>query len=155
VNLYTFATNSPVVPVGGAPGTFNLPYRIKVTIVPSDASGTPLVGYSAVTQFITGTITGELTPNINTLVNTYNNLVATPDGQAEVLNYVFAAAGMPTETFQLRALANGFNNGGAPAPKAGSAAARVVSTPEPGTLALFLGMGLSGAMVARRRMRRK
>jgi hypothetical protein len=165
VPLYTFATNSNVTnPTGGGTaGTFNFPYRVAVTIVPSNAAGTPLAGYSAITQFVTGTITGQLDRVSNTLVNTYDNVVSTPSGQAEVFNYVFNAAGMPTVGFQLRALQGaaggflgpGFYNGGSPAPKAGSATAAIASTPEPGTLALLFGMGMSGAMVARRRMRRK
>lgn len=158
VPIYTFATNSNVTtPQGGTStaGTFNFPYRVAVTIVPSDSTGTPLSGYSAITQYVTGTITGQLTQTTNTLVNTYDNLVSTPSGQAEVFNYVFASAGVPTLQFQLRALATGFNNGGSPTPKAGGATAAVAGTPEPGTLALFFGMSMSGAMVARRRMRRK
>jgi hypothetical protein len=165
VPLYTFATNSSVTnPVGGGTaGTFSFPYRVAVTIVPSNSAGTPLAGYSAVTQFVTGTITGRLDRVSNTLLNTYDNLVSTSSGQAEVFNYVFNAAGLPTVSFQLRALQGtaggflgpGFYNGGSPAPQAGSATAAIVSTPEPGTLALLFGMSMSGAMLARRRMRRK
>jgi len=167
VPLYSFATNSQISdPVGGGTGTagiYNLPYRIAVTIVPSNAAGTPLAGYSAITQYVTGTITGQLTQGTNTLINTYNNVVSTPSGQAEVFNYVFSAAGLPTMNFQLRALAGqaasqgapGFFNGGSPTPKAGGATGAVAGTPEPGAWAMFVGMSMSGALVARRRMRRK
>ncbi len=159
VPLYTFATNSQVGTTG-AGGTFNYPYRVMVTLTPSDSSGAPLAGYSALTQYVTGTITGQLTANVNTLTNTYDNLVSTPSGQAEVFSYIFASAGVPTLNIQLRTLASGFNNGDVPPPtsktgQTGGATSVIVSTPEPGTLALFFGMGLSGAMVARRRMRRK
>ncbi len=154
VPMYTFATNSGLTNTSGG-GTFNYAYRVKVTIAPSDAAGTPLAGYNAITQFVTGTITGQLTGTTNTLLNTYDNLVSTPSGQAEIFNYVFASAGVPTLSVQLRALASGFNNGGSPVPKAGGANAVLAGTPEPGTVGLFIGMSLSGAMVARRRMRRK
>ena len=155
IPLYAFATNSTVVDSSPNVGVFNYAYKVAVTIVPSDASGTPLVGYNAITQFVTGTITGRLTSNTNTLTNTYDNLVSTPDGQAEVFNYVFASAGLPSVQFQLRALPGLFNNGGSPVPKAGGAGARIVGTPEPGTWAMLFGMGLTGATVARRRLRRK
>jgi len=166
VPLYTFATNSQVQNAtggNGTAGTYNLPYRISVTIVPSNAAGTPLAGYSAITQFVTGTITGQLTQNSNTLINTYDNIVSTPSGQAEVFNYVFTGAGLPTVNFQLRALAGqaasqgapGFFNGGSPTPKAGGATGAVAGTPEPGAWAMFVGMSMSGVLVARRRMRRK
>jgi len=165
VPLYTFATNSTVTnPVGGGTaGTYNLPYRIAVTMVPSNAAGTPLAGYNAITQYVTGTITGRLDQISNTLINTYDNVVSTPSGQAEVFNYVFTAAGLPTVNFQLRALAGqaasqgapGFFNGGSPTPKAGGATGAVAGTPEPGTWAMFVGMSMSGVLVARRRMRRK
>lgn len=155
VALYQFATNSQFTNNGqGTNGVFNFPYQVKVTITPANAAGQPLAGYAPVTQYITGTITGQLTQNTNTLVNTYNNLVSTPDGQAQVLNYVFSAAGMPTITLQFRALASQFNNGGSPVPKLGSAGATLVSTPEPGALAMLFGMGFTGLAVARR-MRRK
>ena len=151
VTLYTFATNSQAVSTDPNSGTFNYAYRVAFTITPSDASGTPLAGYNAITQYVTGTITGRLTPTSNTLVNTYNNLVSTPDGQAAVFNYVFSAAGMPGINVQLRALASGFTNGGSPTPKSGGATGRVVGTPEPGAWAMLFGMGLTGAAFARRR----
>lgn len=161
VPLFEYATNSQVT--GGTGGTYNFPYRVAVTIVPSNSAGTPIAGYNAITQYVTGTITGQLTQTTNTLINTYDNLVATPSGQAEVFNYVFTAAGLPDVQFQFRALggvansflAPGFYNGGSPVAKAGSATAAVAGTPEPGTLALFFGMSMSGVLVARRRMRRK
>jgi len=166
VPLYTFATNSQVAaPNGGTTtaGIYNLPYRVAVTIVPANAAGTPLAGYSAITQYVTGTITGQLVQNVNTLVNTYDNVVSTPSGQAEVFDYVFSAAGLPNVNLQLRALAGqaasqgapGFFNGGSPTPKAGGATAAIAGTPEPGTWAMFVGMSMSGALIARRRLRRK
>ena len=155
VTLYTFATNSQVVSTDPNSGSFNYAYRVAFTIAPSDASGTPIAGYAAQTQFVTGTLTGRLTPVINTLTTTYDNLVSTSDGQAQVFDYIFTGAGLPTFKYQLRALPGAFNNGGSPVPKAGAAGARVVGTPEPGSLALLVGMGLTGAGLARRRLRRK
>lgn len=156
VALYQFATNSNFTNNGqGTNGVFNFPYQVRVTITPANAAGQPLAGYSPVTQYVTGTITGQLTQDTNSLVNTYNNLVTTPQGQAQVLNYVFSGAGMPTLTLQFRALANQFNNGGSPVPKLGTAGASVVSTPEPGSVALFFGAGLAGTAVARRRRTRR
>ena len=155
ISLYTFATNSTSNSTNSAVGVFNFPYKVAVTLTPANAAGAPLAGYSAITQFVTGTITGRLTQTTNTLGNTYDNLVSTPDGQAEVFNYVFAAAGVPTVSFQLRTLPGLFANGGSPVPQAGGAGARVVGTPEPGTLALLVGMGISGMAFARRRNRRK
>jgi hypothetical protein len=157
VSLYAFATNSTVAstdPKATTAGVFNFPYKVSVTMAPSDALGNVLPGYAVQTQFVTGTITGQLTQNINTLANTYDNLVSTPSGQAQVLNYVFTAAGLPTIKLELRALAGQFNNGGTPVPKAGNAGAAVVGTPEPGSLAMLCGMGFAGAAFARRRSRR-
>ena len=155
ISLYAFATNSTSNSTDPAVGVFSFPYRVSVNIVPSNAAGAPLAGYAAQTQFVTGTITGRLNQTTNTLVNTYDNLVSTPNGQAEVFNYVFTGAGLPTINLQLRALANQFNNGGSPVPKAGSAGATVAGTPEPGAWAMLFGMSLSGAAFARRRMSRK
>jgi hypothetical protein len=155
ISLYQFATNSTSNSTDPAVGVFNFPYKVAVTLTPSNAAGAPLAGYSAITQFVTGTISQRLTQTTNTLLNTYDNLVSTPDGQAEVFNYVFVGAGVPTINFQLRALPGLFNNGGSPTPQAGGAGARVVGTPEPGTWAMLFGMGVSGAAFARRRNRRK
>jgi hypothetical protein len=151
ISLYAFATNSTSNSTDPNVGVFSFPYKVSVAIVPSDSNGTALAGYAVQTQFVTGTITGRLTQTTNTLTNTYDNLVSTPNGQAQVFNYVFTSAGLPTVNLQLRALAGQFVNGGSPVAKAGGAGATVAGTPEPGAWAMLFGMGMTGAAFARRR----
>jgi hypothetical protein len=162
-NLLTFLTTSSSASTSSSTGTFNFPYQIAVTLVPSDINGVPLTGDTPQTKVITGTLSGNLTQNVNNLSNTYNNIVNTSGGAliggpAAVLDYSFTDGSI----FEVRALVADFNPGSPPggANGQGTIDSRILgstalATPEPGAWALFCGMGVSGAAFLRRRTRRK
>ena len=131
------------------PDTFNFNYVDALTITPTNSSGVALAGYSAQTL---NTPTSNINGNISS-----NTITSFGTGFSTPLVFTFTASGQQTLIYTV-AFKNFLSF---PAPKdasLGSLQYRVTATsvPEPGSVAMFAGMGVSASLFAfKLRKRRK
>jgi hypothetical protein len=130
-------------------GTINTVVTISVSLTPSDNVGNPLPGDPPQTKTFTETLTANvssnavtslMTPIPNPSIQTYSF----PDGSVytlQITSYTGPSAPNSTGSGSLGGHVNG------------ALAGVRQNTPEPGSLALLLGMSISGTILARRRRR--
>jgi hypothetical protein len=130
-------------------GTINSLVTESVTLVPSNNVGTPIPGDTPQTKTFVETMTANVSSNAVT-----SNLVPIPN--PAIQTYTFADGSVYTvqiTSYTGPSAPNSTGSGSLGGHVNGALAGVRQNTPEPGSLALLLGMSVSGTILARRRRR--